>query len=357
MRRLESDGILDTAHRVRFECGQIFRYAVATGRAERDPSADLKGALPPVKNGHHAAAPTDPKSVAPLLRAIDEFTGSFVVKCAMQLAPILFVRPGELRHAEWSEIDLEVRNMKSTFKLLLLMSCILLLPTSVLAGEISLSVAASLKEVINELSDNFAKKNSGVKFLKNYGASGQLAKQIESGAPADVFISANLEWMEYLKNKKLVDISSISNFTYNTLVFAGAPGKAATLQDLTKLERVAIGSPKSVPAGEYAMEAFKKAGIYKQLEKKLIMAKDVRECLMYAEREEVDGAFVYLTDALQAKKAKILFTVPQEFYSRVTYPMSLTVSGRQNKDAATFFAYLHGDEAKSTLTKYGFAIR
>lgn len=106
LRRLEARGILDTAHRVRFECSSIFRYAVATGRTDRDPVADLKGALPPVKNGHHAA-PTDPKAVAPLLRAIDGFAGSFVVKCALQLAPLLFVRPGELRAAEWSEIDLE----------------------------------------------------------------------------------------------------------------------------------------------------------------------------------------------------------------------------------------------------------
>lgn len=106
LRRLESRGILDTAHRVRFECSSIFRYAVATGRTDRDPVADLKGALPPVKNGHHAA-PTDPKAVAPLLRAIDEFQGSFVVKCALQLAPILFVRPGELRAAEWSEFDFD----------------------------------------------------------------------------------------------------------------------------------------------------------------------------------------------------------------------------------------------------------
>ena len=106
LRRLESRGILDTAHRVRFECSSIFRYAIATGRTDRDPVADLKGALPPVKNGHHAA-PTDPKAVVPLLRAIDGFEGSFVVKCALQLAPILFVRPGELRAAEWSEIDLD----------------------------------------------------------------------------------------------------------------------------------------------------------------------------------------------------------------------------------------------------------
>jgi len=106
LRRMEERNILDTAHRVRFECGAIFRYAIATGRADRDPVADLKGALPPVKNGHHAA-PTDPKELAPLLRAIDGFEGSFVVKCALQLTPLLFVRPGELRHAEWSEFNFE----------------------------------------------------------------------------------------------------------------------------------------------------------------------------------------------------------------------------------------------------------
>ena len=110
LRRVEPR-TLETAHRLRIACGQIFRYAVATGRAEHDPIADLRGALPPVKF-KHMAAPTDPKDVAPLLRAIDGFTGSFVVKCAMQLAPILFVRPGELRHAEWTEIDLELAELR-----------------------------------------------------------------------------------------------------------------------------------------------------------------------------------------------------------------------------------------------------
>jgi integrase len=105
LRRVEAR-TLETAHRLKIACGQVFRYAVATGRAERDPVADLRGALPPVKNKHFAA-PTDPKDVAPLLRAIDEYDGSFVVKCAMRLAPLFFVRPGELRKAEWSEIDLD----------------------------------------------------------------------------------------------------------------------------------------------------------------------------------------------------------------------------------------------------------
>jgi len=234
---------------------------------------------------------------------------------------------------------------------------LILLATPVCAGDIRLFVAASLKEVINELSDNYSKKNTGVKFLKNHGASGALAKQIESGAPSDVFISANLEWMDYLKNRKLADSSSIGTFTYNTLVFAGTPGKASSMQELVKLERIAIGSPRSVPAGEYAAEAIKKSGIDKLLDKKLVIAKDVRECLLYAERGEVDGAFVYRTDALQAKQARILFTVPQELYARVTYPMALTAAGVKNKDAAAFFAYLYSDEAKSVLTKYGFAVK
>lgn len=106
LRRVESRGALESAHRIRTIAGQVFRYAVATGRAERDPSGDLKGALPQ-PGEKHLAAITDPKEVAPLLRAIDGYQGHYVVKCALKLAPLFFVRPGELRHAEWAEIDLE----------------------------------------------------------------------------------------------------------------------------------------------------------------------------------------------------------------------------------------------------------
>jgi integrase len=106
LRRVESRGAIETARRLRIIAGQVFKYAVKTGRAERDPAADLRGALAPAKENHHAAI-TEPKEVAPLLRAIDGYQGSFVVKCALKLAPLFFVRPGELRHAEWSEIDLD----------------------------------------------------------------------------------------------------------------------------------------------------------------------------------------------------------------------------------------------------------
>jgi len=106
LQRIESRGAVETARRMKIVCGQVFRYAVATGRAKRDPTPDLKGALKPVISKHMAAL-TDPKEVAPLLRAIDDYKGSFIVKCALQLAALFFVRPGELRAAEWSEFDLD----------------------------------------------------------------------------------------------------------------------------------------------------------------------------------------------------------------------------------------------------------
>lgn len=106
LRRIESRGAVETAHRAHQNCAQVFRYAIATGRAERDPSSDLRGALPPTRQKHHASI-TDPKAIGELLRAMDNYQGSFVTKCALRLAPLVFVRPGELRRAEWSEFNLE----------------------------------------------------------------------------------------------------------------------------------------------------------------------------------------------------------------------------------------------------------
>ena len=106
LRRIEAKGALETAHRVKQVCGQVFRYAIATGRAERDPSGDLRGAIPPA-SGKHMATITDPKEIAGLLRSIDDYRGGIVTRCALQLAPLVFVRPGELRQSEWSEFNLE----------------------------------------------------------------------------------------------------------------------------------------------------------------------------------------------------------------------------------------------------------
>lgn len=106
LRRIEGRGALDTAHRAAQNCAQVFRYGIATGRCLRDITADLRGALPPAKGGHFAAL-TEPREVGALLRAINGFSGTLVVQCALRLAPLVFVRPGELRQAEWTEIDLD----------------------------------------------------------------------------------------------------------------------------------------------------------------------------------------------------------------------------------------------------------
>lgn len=110
-RRIESRGALEMAHRTIQGCGQVFRYGIATGRCERNPAGDLRGALPPVKEKHHPSI-TDPKEIAPLLRSMDTYQGSPITACALRLAPLVFVRPGELRHAEWAEFNMEAREWR-----------------------------------------------------------------------------------------------------------------------------------------------------------------------------------------------------------------------------------------------------
>ena len=245
--------------------------------------------------------------------------------------------------------------MKRVIKVITTFVTLIVLATPVLAGEVHLSIAASMKDVMNELADGYARTHPAVKFIRNYGGSGALAKQIEQGAPADLFVSANPEWMTYLSQRNLMAAGEIATLAYNTLVVAGPAGtKVATMRDLVKLDRIAIGSPKSVPAGEYAMAAITKSGIEAQLAKKLVMARDVRDCLMYAERGEVDGAFVYQTDALLAKDTEILLVVPGDLYDRVSYPMAITISGAAKPEAQAFYRYLASPEAQAILKKFGF---
>ncbi len=249
--------------------------------------------------------------------------------------------------------------MHTPIRIILITLCMLLFALPSWATELHLSVAASLRESTNELTALFQMQHPGVSFRNNFGASGALAKQIEAGAPADLFISANREWVDYLIGKRLADAQSSSIFAYNQLVVAGRPGlKIRSIQDLLQLKRIAIGSPTSVPAGEYAMQALKKTGIDRQVAHRLVLAKDVRACLLYADRGEVDAAFVYRTDALMlSKQAKILYVVPEGLHERVSYPMVLTVAGARKPDAQAFIRFLSSPEAKAILKKRGFELR
>jgi len=252
--------------------------------------------------------------------------------------------------------DVSVKKMIVGVFLVLLTLVLFSLP--VRAGDLNVSAAMSLREAVTELSNTFSAKNPGVKIQNNFAASGALAKQIENGAPADIYFSANVKWMDFLAEKGLVDRKNTVVVAYNAVVFVGKPDlKAKTMQDLVKLEKIAVGSPRSVPAGDYAVQAMKKAGIEKQLEGRLVMAKDVRECLMYADRGEVTGAFVYKTDAEQmAKNVKILFVVPQELYPRVTYPLGMTAAGAKKPEAVAYFRFAQSAEGKKILAKHGFVV-
>jgi len=229
--------------------------------------------------------------------------------------------------------------------------------TAVQAESISLSVAASMTDAFKEIIANFSADNPEGKILPNFASSGSLAKQIDQGAPADIYVSANLKWMRYLIDKKLIAPGTDRIFAYNKLVFVGKKENGPlSLTDLPALDRIALGSPQSVPAGQYARQAMQGAGIYSTLqrERKLVMAKDVRQALLYADRGEVDGAFAYRTDALLASNAEILFTVPDNLYDRVSYPMALTVAGARNRLAKSFYDYMATAKAVAILTRYGF---
>lgn len=228
---------------------------------------------------------------------------------------------------------------------------------SVQAENLYLSVAASMTDAFKEIISEYSANNPGVKVLPNFASSGSLAKQIDQGAPADLYVSANPKWMKYLVEKKMIADSTDRIFAFNKLVFIGQAGAPISeLGQISSLQKIGIGTPQSVPAGQYARQAMENAGIYTALEqeKKLVMAKDVRQALLYADRGEVDGSFVYKTDALLAKNAKILFTVPDSLYNRVAYPLGLTVSGAEKSDAVSFYDYMATPEVLNILKKYGF---
>lgn len=227
------------------------------------------------------------------------------------------------------------------------------------AGQVRVSVAKSMSNLCNNLIVRFQEQHPDVKIVPNFASSGALAKQIEQGAPADIYVSANPKWMAHLIEKGKIKTDTKKIFAHNALVFVGKSStNAHAMSDLQKLTRVALGSPSSVPAGQYAKQAMDKAGIYDAMLKKgqLVMAKDVRQALIYADRGETDGAFVYKTDAMLAVSAKILFEVPIELYSRVTYPVAMTKESDGNADAQLFYDYIVSEAAHPEMVRLGFTL-
>lgn len=220
--------------------------------------------------------------------------------------------------------------------------------------------AASLKNALDDVNADFTKA-TGIKVTASYAASSALARQIEAGAPADLFISADLKWMDYVAEKKLIKTDTRFNLLGNRLVLiAGANSKISTVEiaagfDIAKLAgdgRIAVADTKAVPAGLYAKAALEKLGSWKAAEPKLAQSENVRATLAFVARGETPIGIVYETDAKVEPKVKIVGVFPEKSHEPVTYPVAATAVA---KGATTKYVnFLRTNAAKAAFEKYGF---
>ncbi len=237
----------------------------------------------------------------------------------------------------------------------------LLFSTAAMAEKqtVRVSAAANLTEALKKIGERFNRIKPDVELQFNFGSSGALAKQIDNGAPTDLFFSASPKWMDHLVETKKVVKDTVRDVTCNSLVVVSVKASPlVSLADVAGFKRIAMGSPKSVPVGEYTEQALTAAGIYDSLtvSGKLIMTQDVRQALLYADRGEADAAFVYKTDALLAGKAKIVFTVPAKLHKPIVSNMGLTVDGGNKSGAKAFYDYMSGKEAKAVFESFGYVV-
>lgn len=230
---------------------------------------------------------------------------------------------------------------------------------SSLAAEVMVFAAASLSEALKEIATDY-EKSSGDKIVFNLGASSMLARQIEEGAPADVFFSADEAKMDGLEKKGLIRketrVSRLSNSL--VIVVAADGGEAVSKpEDLTKIKRVALAETKTVPAGIYAKEYLQKINLWGELEGKVIATENVRGALAAVESGNVDAGIVYKTDAGISKKVKIAYEVPVKEGPQISYPMAVVKETKQPKAAAAFVEHLKTEAAGKVFEKYGFILR
>ena len=224
--------------------------------------------------------------------------------------------------------------------------------------KIIVSAAASLTNALTEIGNAFEQAEPSVKVTFNFASSGALLQQMAQGAPVDVFISANQKFMDDAQAKQLILQETRKNFAGNAMVLI-TPSKATvevkTVKDLGKpeIQRIAIGDPESVPAGQYAKEAFEGYQAWDKIREKLVYGSDVRQVLNYVSRGEVEAGVVFATDALLQKDA-VSVVMTLEHHALVVYPLAIAAS-TTNKDAATRFTeFVMGEKGQEILRQFGF---
>ena len=250
--------------------------------------------------------------------------------------------------------------MRFTRSLAVALAVVLLAAPGARAQDVILSVAVSLKEATEELGRAFMVARPGVTLRYNFGASGDLQKQIEAGAPVDVFLSAAQRQMDELEKQSLIVAASRRAFARNVLVVVKpADSKIDITKPADLLEarvgRIVIGSPKTVPAGQYAEESLRALGLWDRLQPKLVFAENVRQALDYVARGEVDAGFVYTTDAAsRARGVKEAFRPPEDSYRPVIYPGAVVAASGQATLAQAFLDLLASPQGRTVLSRFGF---
>jgi molybdate transport system substrate-binding protein len=228
------------------------------------------------------------------------------------------------------------------------------------AQSLTVSAAISMKDAVTEIGRGFTAARPGVTVFYNWGSSGELQKQIEAGAPVDVFVSAAQLQMDELEKGRLIESASRRVFARNLLTVIKP---ADSRVDITKagdlaearITRIVVGNPRTVPAGQYAEESLRALGLWDRVRPKLIFAENVRQALDYVARGEVDAGFVYTTDAaVRGQAVKEAFRPPEDTYRPVLYPAAVVAGSRQAALARAFVGLLGSRESQATLARFGF---
>lgn len=228
------------------------------------------------------------------------------------------------------------------------------------AAELTVHAAASLTDAMKEIGATY-EKESDDKLVFNFGASNTLARQIEEGAPADLFLSADDARMDALEKRDLLLTETRRKLLSNLLVIVVATD-ASTLpksaSDLTKPEfkKIALGEPQTVPAGIYAREYLQGLGIWDAVKEKIVPTENVRSALAVVESGNVEAGFVYKTDSLISKKVKIAVEIPANEGPRISYPVAVVKSSKEPQRAKKFAEYLAGPAARRVFEKFGFIV-
>jgi molybdate transport system substrate-binding protein len=250
-------------------------------------------------------------------------------------------------------------------KLLIILSAFFVIPvcaypSTALAGEIMVSAAISLKNAFEEIGKLYEIKYAGSKVRFNFGASGDLIRQIEGGAPVDVFASAAQKDMNDLTAKGHILPGSRADFARNTIILiTPKPGPVKSFTDLAadKVKRIAAGNPKTVPAGRYTEEIFDYYKITGTVKDKLVYAENVRQVLDYVARGEVDAGIVYATDAaVRSAEIFIAIEAPSASHKPVVYPIAVVKATNNESAARAFINTVRSKEGSAILQKYGFRL-